>query len=369
MSHVRLVCAECGSRQEGDALALQCARCPGPLDVEYDDVKSHIIRRAGFDIPMPFHADGPDVTLGEGDTPITRLPKIGESLGFPNLYAKLEFMNPTGSFKDRGTAVMLSVMAEFGAVEIVEDSSGNAGASVAAYSARAGMQAHVFAPSTAPEAKLGQIRVYDAVTHATPGPREASTTAAVEYQRANGLVYASHNLSPYFVEGTKIFAYEVAARMSPRPDHIVIPVGNGSLLLGCLKGYRELLSQGAVDSMPRLHAVQAEAVMPIAAEFEGVTWTPGSATIAGGISVGSPPRKNQVLRAIAESGGSALAVSDDSIVAWQKRLASSEGIFAEPTSAAALSGLEALLGRGVIQPTETALLPITGFGLKDAMPA
>ena len=369
MSHVRLVCAECPAIREDNALALQCARCGGPLDVEYDDAERHAIRRAGFDVPMPFHDDSPRVTLGEGDTPIARLPKIGDSLDFPNLYAKLEFMNPTGSFKDRGTAVMLSALAELGAVEIVEDSSGNAGASVAAYSARAGMRAHVFAPQTAPEAKLGQIRVYDAVTHATPGPREASTAAAVEYQRENGLVYASHNLSPYFVEGTKIFAYEVAAQMPTPPDHIVIPVGNGSLLLGCLKGYGELLSRGAVESMPRLHAVQAEAVMPIAAEFEGKTWTPGGATIAGGISVGAPPRKNQVLRAVADSGGSALAVPDESIVAWQKRLASSEGIFAEPTSAAALAGLEALLNRGVIRPTDTVLLPITGFGLKDAMPA
>ena len=349
-------------------LALGCAECAAPLDVEYLDAARHTVRRAGFDMPAPYHSDGPSVSLGEGDTPIVPLHRIARILGIADLFAKLEFMNPTGSFKDRGTAAMLSVAVEHGVAEVVEDSSGNAGASVSAYAARAGIRAHVFAPSTAPQAKLGQIRVYDARTHAVPGPREASTDAAVQYQRENGLVYASHNLSPYFVEGTKTFAYEVAAQMSPPPDHIVIPVGNGSLLMGCWKGFSELIAQGAMDVMPKLYAIQAEAVMPIAAEFAGEAWNPGAATLAGGIAVGAPPRKNQVLRAIRESGGASLAVSDDSIIIWQKRLAASEGVFAEPTSAAALAGIEALLQRGLVGSDETILAPITGFGLKDALP-
>ena len=191
------------------------------------------------------------------------------------MVAKLEFMNPTGSFKDRGTATMLSVAMEHGVEAVVEDSSGNAGASVSAYAARAGIEAHVFAPATAPEAKMGQIRVYEASTHPTPGPREASTEAAVDFQRQHGMVYASHNLSPYFVEGTKTFAYEVTHRWAAGPDHIVIPVGNGSLLLGAWKGYLELISQGAVAQMPKLHAIQAEAVMPLAAAFMGTDWKPG----------------------------------------------------------------------------------------------
>ena len=236
--------------------------------------------------------------------------------------------------------------------EVVEDSSGNAGASVSAYSARAGMKAHVFAPSTAPVAKLGQIRVYEAQTHAIAGPREASTDAAVEFQRDNGLVYASHNLSPYFVEGTKTFAYEVAAQMSPLPDHIVIPVGNGSLLMGCWKGFSELMdARGAVDTMPKLHAIQVRGGHANRRRIPGSgNGVRGEATLAGGIAVGSPPRKNQVLRAVRGIRRSmALAVSDDSIVRWQKRLAASEGIFAEPTSAAALAGIELLLQRGHIQ--------------------
>ena len=368
MSHIRLVCTECRMSHKADMLTLGCPACTAPMDVEYPDPSAHTVPCAGFDMPVPYHSDGPVLSLGEGDTPTVPLPRIAESLGILDLFAKLEFMNPTGSFKDRGTAAMLSVAVEHGVAEVVEDSSGNAGASVSAYAARAGIKAHVFAPSTAPQAKLGQIRVYDARTHAIPGPREASTDAAVEYQRINGLVYASHNLSPYFVEGTKTFAYEVASQMSPQPDHIVIPVGNGSLLMGCWKGYSELIARGLVDAMPKLHAIQAEAVMPIAAEFAGKTWSPGAATIAGGIAVGAPPRKNQVLRAIRESGGASLAVPDADIIQWQKRLAASEGIFAEPTSAAALAGLESMVTRGIVGKHETVLAAITGFGLKDALP-
>ncbi len=368
MSHIKLVCTECGAPHEADMDALGCSKCGAPLDVEYKPDACHTIRWAGFDMPVPYHSDSPAVSMGEGDTPIVPLTRISESLGTSDLFGKPEFMNPTGSFKDRGTAVMLSVALEQGVTEVVEDSSGNAGASVSAYSARAGIKAHVFAPSTAPVAKLGQIRVYEARTHAVPGPREASADAAVEFQRQNGLVYASHNLSPYFVEGTKTFAYEVAAQMSPLPDHIAIPVGNGSLLMGCWKGFSELIANGALDTMPKLHAIQAEAVMPIAAEFAGVEWSPGEATLAGGIAVGSPPRKNQVLRALRESGGIALAVPDESIVRWQKRLAASEGIFAEPTSAAALAGIELLLQHGHVKRNETVLAAITGFGLKDALP-
>ena len=219
MSHISLVCTECGTSHKADMHTLGCEECDAPLDVGYEPEARHAMHWAGFDMPIPYHSDVPGVSMGEGDTPIVPLPRIAESLGTAYLFGKLEFMNPTGSFKDRGTATMLSVAVEHGVTEVVEDSSGNAGASVSAYSARAGLKAHVFAPSTAPVAKLGQIRVYEARTHAIPGPREASTDAAVEFQRENNLVYASHNLSPYFVEGTKTFAYEVAADVAYAGPH------------------------------------------------------------------------------------------------------------------------------------------------------
>ena len=368
MSHIELVCVECGSSHDADMIALSCQSCGSPLDVNYRDSDLHTMTFADLRMPVPFHSTSPTVTLGEGGTPLIALPSVEDAVGGVRVIAKLEFMNPTGSFKDRGTATMLSVAMEHGVRAVVEDSSGNAGASVSAYAARAGIAAHVFAPESAPEAKLGQIRVYEAETHPTPGPREASTEAAVAFQRQHGMVYASHNLSPYFVEGTKTFVYEIATQMATAPDHIVIPVGNGSLLLGAWKAYRELIERGAVAQMPKLHAIQAEAVMPLAAEFMGTEWRPGASTIAGGIAVGSPPRLRQSLRAIRESGGTSLAVTDASIIRWQKLLAAREGIFAEPTSAAAFAGLELMAERGIVKRGEVALLPVTGFGLKDALP-
>ena len=369
MSHIELACTECSATRAADMFALGCGECGAPLDVGYVEPSARTVEIGGRRMPVPFHSDAPGATMGEGGTPVIELPSVAESVGCAAVLGKLEFMNPTGSFKDRGTATMLSVALEHGVGAVVEDSSGNAGASVAAYSARAGIAARVFAPETAPEAKMGQIRVYEAATHPTPGPREASADAAIEYARSGGIVYASHNLSPYFVEGTKSFGYEVATEVAPAPDHIVIPVGNGSLLLGTWKAYQELIAVGAVDAMPKLHAVQADAVMPIAAAFAGKTWQPSDATtIAGGISVVAPPRSRQVLRALRDTGGTATAVSDARIAAWQRLLAAREGVFAEPTSAAAFAGLEALAQRGAIGEGDRVLLPVTGFGLKDAMP-
>ena len=368
MSHIALVCIECENQHDADMLTLHCVRCGSPLDVEYKDADRHSIEWHGVKMPVPFHSDSLIATMGEGHTPVVPLPRVSEAIGAWNVFGKLELMNPTGSFKDRGAATMLSVAVEQGVCEVVEDSSGNAGAAVAAYAARVGIEAHIFAPATAPRAKTSQIQVYGAEMHPVPGPREASTEAALQYQREHGTVYASHNLSPFFLEGVKTFAYEVAAQMSPAPDHILIPVGNGSLLIGAWKGYKELLSAGVVKRTPKLHAIQANAVRPIAAQFAGERWTAGGSTVAGGISVGSPPRKYQVIRAISDTGGVAISVSDESILRWQVFLASSEGIFAEPTSAAALAGLEKLIGSGTIGPDDTALVAITGFGLKDALP-
>ena len=371
MSHIHLVCTECAAVRAADMRALACRECAAPLDVAYDDPAAHAVPIHGANMPVPIHADALPVTMREGDTPIIPLSAVAARLGLANVWGKLEFVSPTASFKDRGTAMMLSVAVERGVSEIVEDSSGNAGASVAAYAARAGIRAHVFAPESAPAAKTAQIRVYGANAVSVPGPREASAQAADEYRRERGAaVYASHNLSPYFIEGVKAFAYETAAAPGLDIRHIVIPVGNGSLLLGAWKGWRELAAAGRARAVPKLHAVQADAVQPVVAEFEGREWTPSGApsvatTVAGGISVASPPRKRQVARAVRESGGRAIAVADANTLRWRDFLAAQEGVFAEPTSAAAFAGLEKLVCAGDVADGEGVLIPITGFGLKD----
>ena len=346
---------------------LTCSKCRSPLKVEYTDpVPTDGAMR------LPLHCPSAAVTLGEGNTPTVRLPAAGDAAGVKRLYAKLEFASPTGSYKDRGSAVMMSVAAEHGVTEVVEDSSGNAGASVAAYAARAGIKAHIFAPSSAPEAKLRQIRVYGARLHTVEGPREATTAAALAFLEEHGLVYASHTLSPFFVEGVKSFAYEVTEQLSEgAPDHVVFPVGNGSLLIGAFKGFEELVARGSLPRIPRLHAIQATAVRPVVAAITGEPWSKEAAgrTVAGGISIVDPPHLHRMVPIVRATGGHAAAVNDDDILRWQRVLAEKEGIFGEPTSAAAFAGLQVLVERGVIGRDDTVLVPVTGSGLKDTAPA
>ncbi len=367
MSIFNLKCAECAAQYMPDMNRLTCAACAAPLDVAYTNATVAL-----DSIPTPLNHPRRGIIMGEGNTPSASLPWIANRLGIDALYAKLEFMNPTGSFKDRGTAVMMLMAAEMHAREVVADSSGNAGASVAAYAARAGIKAHIFVPASAPAAKLGQIAVYGATTHPIEGSRQDVTDAAVDFAHQNELVYVSHNLSPYFLEGTKTFAYEIVREFDGAlPDHIIIPVGNGSLLIGAYKGFAELQRAGVIDKSPRLHAVQARAVMPLVAAFAGDAPAPDNnsgTTIAGGIAVANPPRLKQSLRALRDTGGSAIAVSDENIRQWHALLASEGGIFAEPTSAAAFAGLEALIEQGMISQCDFALVPVTGFGLKDDFP-
>ena len=374
MSHIRLICGRCGAYYPAGMATLACADCNVPLDVDYMTGQGDGGTRAewaGYSIPLPLHGGLSANSLGEGGTPVVELPAVGRRLGLRSLHGKLEFMSPTGSFKDRGVAVMMAAALELGVAEVVEDSSGNAGASVSAYAARAGIKAHVFAPATAPEAKVGQIRVYSAEVHSIEGSRDDTTDAAVAFYKAHGLVYASHAWSPYFLEGTKTFAYEVAAHFEGRaPDHIVFPVGNGGLYLGAWKGFRELRQAGHISVAPRLHAVQSRGVMPLVAAFNGEDWSKTSvrSTVAGGIAVAAPARKLQVLDALRDTGGVAVAVDDPEILEMQRLLAAGEGVFAEPTSAAAFAGLERLVADGVIGGDDLTLVAITGFGLKDEMP-
>ena len=312
-----------------------------------------------------FHAPVESVSLGEGNTPVVRLANVERVLGMERLYAKLEFLNPTGSFKDRGSAVMVSALKNAGIRSAAEDSSGNAGASVAAYCAKAGIEATIYAPASAPPMKLQQIGFYGARVVKVGGGRSAVAAACRQYCEDEGVVYASHNLSPLFIEGTKSFAAEVVSQIEEGPGHVLFPVGNGSLLIGAWKGFK------GMGQMPKLHCVQSEACMPIAAAFAGQDWmspNEGVSTVAGGIAVEHPPRLHQVLGALTDSGGEAVAVAEEEIVRWQRRMALEEGLFVEPTSASVLAGLESLLESGKIEERERVLVALTGFGFKDRIP-
>jgi len=283
----------------------------------------------------------------------------------------MEFLNPTGSFKDRGASLMVSALRELGAKILVDDSSGNAGAALAAYSAAAGLRARLFVPAYASGPKIRQIRAYGGELVPVEGPRPAATLQAQKACAENpDLVYASHNASPFFLAGLTTLAFEIAEDLGWRaPDHVVVPVGGGGLLLGLFYGFSLLLSLGWVKKIPKIHAVQAQACAPIVlawergyAEPEAVE--PGE-TVAEGARIPRPERGREILAALRATGGQALAVSEEEIQKAQRELAQS-GLYVEPTAALAPAGLLRLLGAGFFARGETAVVPLTGSGLKTS---
>lgn len=349
-----LVCASCSEvANEPSVRTLYCA-CGGIYDIRYFNSLDAVEG-------LPLMANHLGVDLGQGNTPLVMLNDLAEKFGVASLAAKLEFCSPTGSFKDRGSAVLISAAAEEGIEEFVEDSSGNAGASMAAYATRAGMQAHIFAPSSAARGKLDQIKIFGAELHLVEGPRQAATDAAMEFTAREGIPYLSHALSPWFAEGVKAMAWEIAASGFTATD-IIAPAGNGALLIGGFVGFSE-------ENRPRIHCVQSEAVQPLIRAINNENWTAEEArpTVASGISVALPPRATQAARAVVASGGTAIAVSDDAMIRWQQRLASEVGIFCEVTSAAAFAGLEALVDTGDVDREARVVVVITGSGLKEPL--
>jgi threonine synthase len=301
------------------------------------------------------------VTMGEGWTPLVTGEWDGEPVAF-----KLEHMMPTGSFKDRGMTVMVSYLKSRGLTEVLEDSSGNAGASLSAYAAAAGMRCRILVPETASYPKIAQIAACGADVVTIRGSRQDVADAALAMSR--DIFYASHNWQPFFAEGTKTLAYELWEQLGFRaPDHVVVPLGYGANVLGCDRGFSELLRNKEIPRMPRLHGVQAENCAPYHAAFragvEHFVPAPVAPTVAEGIASSKPTRMREVLAPVRASGGEIVAVSEDEIVRALGALAK-KGHYVEPTSAAAAAGLSQLIARGVIKQGETTVLVLTGSGLK-----
>ena len=324
------------------------------------------------------------ISLGEGDTPLVPLPRWGAAIGLERVYAKLELANPTGSFKDRGMSVLVSLARQAGAKHLVEDSSGNAGAAAAAYAARAGLTCTVYAPESAPPAKLRQIRAYGAELVLVPGSRSAVAQAARDAGTSPGAYYVAHTENNDFLHGNQAFAWELAEAwrdgafpVTPADVgawHVVMPAGGGALLQGAWLGFSA--DSAALREIglapPQLHGAQAAAVAPIARAFELGLDEPAPIeprpTVCGGIQLEKPAHGREILRAIRQSGGSAIASEDAAVLGERDRLAQLEGIYVEPTSAAALAGLAQLARRGRIARHEVVIVALTGSGLKDPGP-
>lgn len=301
------------------------------------------------------------VSLGEGCTPLLSI----EISGVP-LRAKAEWFNPTASFKDRGTTVMMSVLAHQGIGKILEDSSGNGGSSVAAYAAAAGIKAKILAPSSTSAAKILQSRIHGAEIELVPGSRNDTAEEAI--RQSASVFYASHNWHPFFIQGIKMLAYEIWEDLGfSAPDNIVIPAGSGSLVLGCSLGFEELLARGEIDRIPRLLVAQPAHCSPLAQAFakrqravrQG-SWTP---TLAEGTSIAQPVRDREVLSAVARSNGGFQTVTEDQIYVGTRTLAG-KGLYAEPTSAIAAAAVSGFLEQNLMDADETTVMVLSGSGLK-----
>lgn len=306
--------------------------------------------------------DAPPLTLGEGWTPLLN----GAWGGMP-IRLKCDHMMPSGSFKDRGVAVMLAHLRGRGVHAVLEDSSGNAGSSVATYAAASGMAATIFSPAAAPAAKLAQMRAMGADVRAIPGPRQNAADAALN-EAAGGVFYAGHNIQPFFLEGCKTLAFELWEQMDGAvPDHVVVACGQGGNVMGLDLGYRQLMAAGLIERIPAIHGVQARKAAPYLAAWEAGTEEPvaieAEPSIADGITSSKPVRLKEVLAACRNSNGALHGVTEAEILAAMQGL-HHFGHFVEPTTAAGAAGLTQLQASGRVGPDDDVVLVLTGTGLK-----
>jgi threonine synthase len=357
-------CPRDGTRVPADSLAWCCPACRGPLDLDFAPTPAPLKSLAGRVnslwryaecLPLP----SPTVSLGEGRTPLVPLKD--------EISAKLDFLMPTLSFKDRGAVLLAELALRLRPRRVIADSSGNAGTAIAAYCARAALPCTVYVPDGTSPKKLEQIAAHGARPHLVDGDREAAARAAREAADEDGTFYASHVFNPYFLHGTKTYVHELWEDLGGRlPEVIVVPVGNGTLLLGAALAVAELHTAGLIDRRPALYAVQAEAVAPLARAWEAgaddlVGETPMASTFAEGIAIPRPPRARQILRAVRASGGAFVTVTEDRIRHAQQDLAS-RGLYVESTGAACWAAVrEGALGE------RSAVVPLCGAGLKSGL--
>jgi threonine synthase len=343
----------CGPGQE----PLLLTALPG-MTRDRIDTAAHSLWR--YRAALPFQVDAP-ISMGEGATPLLR-----RTLHEAPVLLKCDWMMPTGSFKDRGASVMLSLLRAQGIGAVLEDSSGNGGAAIAAYAAAGGMAATIMTPAATSPAKTVQMRAHGATVELVPGSRQDTADAAL--RRSEDIFYASHNWHPFFLQGTKTLAYELWEDLGFRaPDNVVVPCGAGSNVLGCEIGFSELLRAGEIEALPRVFAAQPANCAPIAAAFlAGEDQAPPvdiRPTIAEGTAIAQPVRLNEVLGTLRETNGGAVTLAEHEIAKSALGLARL-GLYVEPTAAQVAAAFGKLLETGTVTPEQTTVLVLTGSGLK-----
>ena len=358
---MRFICPKCHRSYPSSDLRWRCD-CGGFLmtdhvaEITRADIKADRFNMWRYDAAYPMSYEELAVTFDEGLTPLVKVPVSG-----CRLRVKMDSLMPTGSFKDRGTVMVINFLLKHGVSKITEDSSGNAGASVAGYCALGNIQCEIYIPKGTSYGKTVQIRSYGANVYEIEGTREDVAAAAQQHNRS----YAGHNWHPMFLEGTKSLAYELWEQNGFKaPENIVAVAGNGSTILGIYYGFKDLLRNHQIEKMPRLFAVQAENCNPIYRAYRGITdGKPFSKTVAEGIALAIPNKGLLVVNAARETSGEVLCVSEEKIIDAVKD-AAALGLFIEPTSAAAYAGIKELMSRGVFNEQSDVIMIVSGNGLK-----
>lgn len=373
-----LVCSRCGATRDASGLPGVCPNDGAPYLVKYPslppaEAKSLLKDRRRsmwrYREWLPLAEGEQPVSLGEGGTPLLALDRLGPALGFDALLVKDEGLNPTGSFKARGLAAAVSRAVLAGAQRFVVPTAGNAGVALAAYASRAGVSARVYAPKATPATIRSQIESFGAELHLIDGHIGDCGKAARAYSAETGAVDVSTLREPYRIEGKKTLGLELAEQLAwTLPDVIVYPTGGGTGLIGMWKAFGELREAGWVrgGSLPRMFTVQADGCAPVVQAFhdgaDHCTPWPDPHTVAAGLRVPGPLGDRLMLKALHESGGGAVAVSDEALTRAAAELQRREGIDAAPEGGAALAAAVDLLRRGVIRRTDRVVVFNTGAG-------
>jgi threonine synthase len=379
MTH--LSCAACGTRHEWAMLQNLCTACHKPLMPVYDlAAVGRALRREDLAtrekslwryrevLPLPLNVE--PISLGEGGTPLLRAARFGGALGMPDLWVKDEAQNPTQSFKARGMAVAVSMAKHLGATKLAVPSAGNAGGSLAAYAARAGLEAHIFMPSDTPRANIIECRELGANVVLIDGLITDCGAEIGRRKATEGWFEMSTLKEPYRVEGKKTLGYELAEQLDwTLPDAILYPTGGGTGLIGMWKAFDEMEALGWIGSKrPRMFSVQASGCAPIVRAFEtGEKFAaefPNAHTVASGLRVPKAVGDFLMLEALHASGGGAIAVEDEAMIRVTREVGAAEGLFVAPEGAACFAALRSLLSSGKIEKSERVVIFNTGSGIK-----
>ncbi len=375
-----LQCHQCNWLIPADPFHYTCPKCGKNLDYSYDyeliqkswsktNLKQNPEQSIWRYLPLlPVNSTPANTSLKVGGTPLVNFPKIAGDHGLDSFQIKDDTRNPSGSLKDRATELSIQHAREQGKSTMVAASTGNAGSSLAALTAYHEVKSIVFAPASAPPAKLTQIRQHGAKLVPVAANYDVAFDLAFDWANKNNHYSRNTGVNPILAEGKKTVALEIAEQRNWQvPDHVFIPVGDGCIISGVFKGFFDLVALGWIDHLPRLHAVQADGSSAIVDSLTrgGKIEAVEANTVADSISVDKPRDGDKARRAILESGGMGFKISDKQILDAQKALSSSTGIFAEPAAAAAYAGFLQASSQGVFQANEQVVVLITGTGLKD----